>query len=88
MLISLGYRLKDKLTDAFVSKLVNLSNDSSLFYHSLRDLWKKFRDNRFLDIYIALSNNALKCTDHDARRLFDSTTSNYCYIPRVIVTPT
>ena len=88
MLISLGYRLKDKLTDAFVSKLVDLSNDSSLFYHSLRDLWKKCRGNRFLDIYIALSNNALKYADHAARWLFDSTTPNYCYVPRVIVTPT
>lgn len=52
MLISLSYRLKDRLTDAFVSKLVNLS----LFYHSLRDLRKKCHDNRFLEIYIAPSS--------------------------------
>jgi hypothetical protein len=88
MLISLGYRLKDKLTDEFVSKLVDISNDSSLFYHALRDLWKTCKDNRFLDIYISLSNNAIKYSDVSARWLFDCTTPNYCYVPRVIVTPT
>jgi RNA-dependent RNA polymerase len=88
MLISLGYRLKDKLTDEFVSKLVDLSNDSSLFYHALRDLWKTCKDNRFLDIYVSLSNNAIKYADVGARWLFDCTTPNYCYVPRVIVTPT
>ena len=67
---------------------MNLSNDSSLFYHSLRDLRKKCRDNSFLDNYIALSNNALKCTDHARRWLFDSTAPNYCYVPRLIVTTT
>ncbi|CAF0897911.1 unnamed protein product [Rotaria sordida] len=88
MLMSLGYRLKDKLTDEFVSKLVDISNDSSLFYHALRDLWKTCKDNRFLDIYITLSNNAIKYSDIGARWLFDCTTPNYCYVPRVIVTPT
>lgn len=88
MLLSLGYRLKDKLTDQFVSKLVEISNDSSLFYHALRDLWKACKDNRFLDIYIVLSNNAIKYADVGARWLFDCTTPNYCYVPRVIVTPT
>ena len=88
MLTSLGYRLKDKLTDQFVAKLVDLSNDSSLFYHSLRDLWKACKANRFVDIYIALCNNAIKYSDVGARWLFDCTTPNYCYVPRVIVTPT
>lgn len=84
----IGYRLKDKLNDEFVSKLVDMSNDSSLFYHAIRDLWKTCKDNRFLDIYIALANNAIKYSDVGARWLFDCTTPNYCYVPRVIVTPT
>ena len=88
MLMSLGYRLKDKLTDEFVSKLVDISNDSSLFYHTLRDLWKTCKDNRFLDIFIILTNNTIKYSDVSARWLFDCTTPNYCYVPRVIVTPT
>ncbi|CAF1239013.1 unnamed protein product [Adineta steineri] len=88
MLMSLGYRLKDKLTDEFVSKLVDISNDSSLFYHALRDLWKTCKDNPFMDIYISLCNNTIKYADVGARWLFDCTTPNYCYVPRVIVTPT
>ena len=88
MLTSLGYRLKDKLTDEFVSKLVDISNDSSLFYHSLRDLWKTCKDNRFVDINVVLSKNTIKYSDLESRWLFDSTTPNYCYVPRVIVTPT
>lgn len=41
-----------------------------------------------MDIYITLSNNAIKYSDVGARWLFDCTTPNYCYVPRVIVTPT
>jgi RNA-dependent RNA polymerase len=59
-----------------------------LFYHTLRDLWKTCKDNRFVDIDVCLSSNARKYADVAARWLFDSTTPNYCYVPRVIVTPT
>lgn len=88
MVTSLGFRFKDKLDDRFVSKLVELSSDPSLFYHCLRDLWKTCRENRFVDIFLCLWNNSLKYADVAARWLFDSTTPNYCYVPRVIITPT
>ena len=87
ILFPIGYRLTDKLTDEFVSKLVDISNDASLFYHAVRDLWKTCKENRFLDIYIALLNNTRIYSDVAARWLFDCTTPNYCYVPRVVVTP-